>query len=99
MQARFIRGLVPDLGLPHLVQRANEEGGGPAPGDTPRIEMDGEAYLVAIARRRRELGVTDEDDAKARNPRDRRTPGKRELLRRIGERARAAELEPLPAKF
>ncbi len=63
------------------------------------IEMDGEAYLAAVARRRRELGVTDEDDAKARNAGDRRTPEKRELLRRIGERARAAGLEPLPAKF
>ncbi len=63
------------------------------------IEMDGEAYLEAVARRRRELGVTDEDDAKARNPGDRHTPEKREFLRRVGERARAAGLEPLPAKF
>jgi hypothetical protein len=63
------------------------------------IETDGEAYLEAVARRRRGLGITDEDDAKARNPGDRRTPEKRELLGRIGERARAAALEPLPAKF
>ena len=34
------------------------------------IEMDGEAYLAAVARRRRELGVTDEDDegAQSRRP-------------------------------
>ena len=63
------------------------------------IEMDGDAYLEAVARRRRELGITDEDIVAARNPGDRRTPEKRELLRRIGERARAAGLEPLPAKF
>ena len=63
------------------------------------IGIDGEAYLKAVARRRRELGVTDKDIARARNPRDRRTPEKRELLRRIGERARAARLEPLRAKF
>ncbi len=64
------------------------------------IEMDGDAYLEAVARRRRELGITDEDIAAARTPPgDRRTPEKREPLRRIGERARAAGSEPLPAKF
>jgi hypothetical protein len=45
------------------------------------------------------LGVTKGCDAKARNPGGRRTPEKRELLRRIGERTRAAGLVPSPAEF
>jgi hypothetical protein len=52
-----------------------------------------------LERRQRELGVTPERIERARNDGRRRTPEKRELLRRIGERARAAGVEPFPAAF
>jgi hypothetical protein len=61
--------------------------------------MDGDAHLRAVAERQRILGITEDDIAQARNPGDRRTPEKRELLRRIQERARAAGLEPLIAYY
>jgi hypothetical protein len=47
-----------------------------------------------IARRRAELGMTDHDDWLMRNSGENRTPEKRELLRRIAERCRAAGIEP-----
>ncbi len=64
------------------------------------IDMgDGEAYLRAIAERAKALGITEADYAAARNPGDRRTPEKRELLSGIAERARAAGLTLLPARY
>jgi hypothetical protein len=52
-----------------------------------------------LERRRRELGITPERLERARNDGRRRTPEKRELLRRMAERARAAGVEPFPAAF
>jgi hypothetical protein len=53
----------------------------------------------ALERRQRELGITPERLERARNDGRRRTPEKRELLRRMAERARAAGVEPFPAAF
>jgi hypothetical protein len=58
-----------------------------------------QSVALAIAERKRELGVTDEAVATARNSGTRRTREKRELLQRIQARARAAGVEPLPANF
>ena len=52
-----------------------------------------------IEARKHELGITDEMIAAARNSGVGRTRLKREQLARIQERARAAGLEPYPAKF
>ena len=64
------------------------------------IDMgDGEEYLKRTAERARKLGITEGDFAAARNPGDRRTPEKQELLRRIATRSCAAGISPLPAKY
>jgi hypothetical protein len=52
-----------------------------------------------VAERRRELGITDETIIAARNSGRRRTEAKRELLRRIQERARAAGVRPFQATY
>ena len=46
-----------------------------------------QAHAAATAERKRALGVTSQDIVSARNSGDRRTPEKRELLRRMAERA------------
>lgn len=56
-------------------------------------------FLAIIAERRRALGITDAAYARARNRGRRRTPEKREFLRRIGDRARQAGVEPFKARF
>jgi hypothetical protein len=56
--------------------------------------------LAGIAARKAALGldVPGSDDA-LRNPGDRRTPEKREMLQCIEERARAVGIKPLPANY
>jgi len=49
--------------------------------------------------RQRILGITAETFERVRNTGERRTPEKRELLKRIQERTRRAGREPIPAKF
>ena len=58
-------------------------------------------YLAKIEARKAELGLLDtpERTDAMRNKGGNRTPEKRELLRRIEERARAAGLEPLRAYY
>ena len=56
-------------------------------------------FLAIVAERKRLLGVGDEAYARARNSGRRRTPEKRELLRRIQRRAREAGVEPFEANF
>jgi len=56
-------------------------------------------FLAVLAERKRALGVTDAAYAHARNRGRRRTPEKRELLRRIEQRARVAGVEPFKARF
>ena len=56
-------------------------------------------FLAILAERKRVLGITDETYARARNRGRRRTPEKRELLRRIERRARGAVAEPFKANF
>jgi hypothetical protein len=56
-------------------------------------------FLAILAERKRVLGITDETYARARNRGRRRTPEKRELLRRIERRARGAGAEPFKANF
>jgi hypothetical protein len=51
-------------------------------------------FLAIIGERKRALGITDEAYARARNRGRRRSPEKRELLRRIDRRARQAGLDP-----
>jgi hypothetical protein len=58
-----------------------------------------QAFLQEIEDRKRALGITDAMIVSARNNGERRTPEKRELLARTQERAKAAGVEPLPAKF
>jgi hypothetical protein len=58
-----------------------------------------EAFLQEVEDRKRALGITDEMIVAARNTGERRTPEKREALARLQERAKAAGVEPLPAKF
>ena len=56
--------------------------------------------LAGIAARKATLGLDGPGfDAALRNPGDLRTPGKREMLRLIDERARAAGLKPLPGHY
>jgi hypothetical protein len=56
-------------------------------------------FLAIVAERKRVVGITDEAYARARNRGRRRTPEKRELLRRIQRRTRAAGTEPFKANF
>jgi hypothetical protein len=56
-------------------------------------------FLTVVAERKRALGITDEAYARARNRGRRRTPDKRELLRRIDRRAREAGVDPFKARF
>ena len=58
-----------------------------------------QAFLQEVDDRKRALGITDELIASARNNGDRREPEKREMLARIQERAKAAGVKPMPAKF
>ena len=62
-------------------------------------EIDFDVLSAQIKKRREELGITDEDDAAMMNNGRRRTPEKRESLRRIAERCREAGVEPLPANY
>jgi hypothetical protein len=48
---------------------------------------------------RKSVGLTEDDDWAMRNSGKRRTPEKRELLRRISERSHAAGIEPFPANY
>jgi hypothetical protein len=56
-------------------------------------------FCRQIEERRKELGMTDQDDWEMRNSGERRTPEKRELLRRIAKRCRAAGIKPYPANY
>lgn len=56
-------------------------------------------FLAIVAERKRALGITDEDYARARNRGRRRTPEKRQLLRRINRRARQADVEPFKVHY
>ena len=56
-------------------------------------------FLRAVAVRKAELGITDARIEAARNSGRTRTQAKRDQLARIQARARAAGLEPYPAKF
>lgn len=56
-------------------------------------------FLAIVAERKRLLGLKEEAYAGARNSGRRRTPEKRELLRRIRRRARQAGVEPFEANF
>jgi hypothetical protein len=58
-----------------------------------------QAFLQEVEDRKRALGITDAMIVDARNTGERRTPEKREMLARIQKRARAAGVEPMPAKF
>ena len=60
-----------------------------------------EEHLAGLAQRMRERGIviTEEMTESLRNKGLRRTPEKRELLRRIEERARAAGIEPWKAYY
>jgi uncharacterized membrane protein YebE (DUF533 family) len=58
-----------------------------------------QAFLQEVEDRKRALGITDAMIVAARNDGTRRTPEKRETLARIQKRARAAGVEPLPARF
>ena len=60
---------------------------------------DGEQYLKDVAERAKELGITEEDYARCRNPGDRRTPEKRILLQRIAERCRKLGIEQFKANY
>lgn len=60
---------------------------------------DAAEYLRQVQRRATLLGLTEADYAVARKPGDRRTPEKRELLRRIADRCSAGGVKPLPAKL
>jgi hypothetical protein len=48
---------------------------------------------------RQQVGLTEVDDREMQNSGERRTPEKRELLRRIAERCRAAGVEPFPVNY
>jgi hypothetical protein len=48
---------------------------------------------------RNSVGLTEDDDWGMRNSGNRRTPVKRELLRRMSERSHAAGFEPFPANY
>ena len=54
-------------------------------------------FLATVAKRQRFLGIDEDAYAGARNSGRRRTPEKRELLRRIHRRARKAGVEPFEA--
>ena len=56
-------------------------------------------FLEIVAERRRLLEIGDDAYARARNSGRRRTPEKREFLRRIHRRARQAGAEPFEANF
>ncbi len=56
-------------------------------------------FIEAVEARKRALGITDEDIARARNSGRQRTPEKREFLAQIQERARDRGVEPIPANF
>ena len=56
-------------------------------------------FLAIVAERKRLLGINEEAYARARNSGRRRTPEKRELLRRIRRRARQAGVEPFEANL
>jgi hypothetical protein len=56
-------------------------------------------FARAVEARKAALGITDARIEAARNSGRARTPAKREQLARIQARARAAGLEPYPAKF
>ncbi len=58
-----------------------------------------EDYIAGSDQRRVAAGLTEMDYVRARNNGRRRTPEKREFLKAIAERARAAGVEPLPANF
>jgi hypothetical protein len=60
---------------------------------------DLDAFVRHIEERKQALGITAQDIEAARNSGNRRTPEKREFLRRIQERARRLGVEPMPAKF
>jgi hypothetical protein len=62
-------------------------------------ETDAFAYLRWVAARKKALGITDRDIEAARNSGQGRTPEKRALLARVGERAKRAGKTPLPANF
>jgi hypothetical protein len=56
-------------------------------------------FLAIVAERRRALGIDEGAYARARISGRRRAPEKRELLRRIGRRARKAGVKPFEANF
>jgi hypothetical protein len=60
---------------------------------------DLDAFVRHIEERKQALGITAQDIEAARTSGNRRTPEKREFLRRIQERARRLGVEPMPAKF
>jgi hypothetical protein len=56
-------------------------------------------FCHAMESWRQSVGLTEADDWAMRNSGDRRTPEKRELLRRIAERCHAAGVNPFPANY
>jgi hypothetical protein len=56
-------------------------------------------FVEMLSERQRALGITEDDFVRARNSGRRRTPEKRELLRRIDGRARKAGAQPFKAHF
>jgi len=55
-------------------------------------------YFASIAQRKERLGMTEDVNA-LQNSGEQRTPAKRDQLRRIDARARAAGIVPIKAKF
>jgi hypothetical protein len=62
-------------------------------------EIDFWRLMRQIEQRRLALGITEADDAVRGNSGSRRTPEKRQLLREIAERCKAAGIKPVPANF
>jgi hypothetical protein len=58
-------------------------------------------FLAEVEERKRALGIVDTPESieAMRNKGGQRTPEKRELLRRVEERARAAGLEPVKSYY
>lgn len=64
-------------------------------------ELDLNAWFAELDQRKRELGIADTEEytEAMRNKGGNRTPEKRELLRRMAERARAAGKTPIKAYY
>jgi hypothetical protein len=58
-----------------------------------------EDFCREIEAWRKQVGLTEVDDREMQNSGKRRTPEKRELLRRTAERCRSAGVEPFPVNY